>query len=86
MEQPLDQKTYHTAGLPPFEDAVISAKEVFNLIMNLDTDKANGPDGISAFMLKATATSIASCLAKLFSLELESSQKCGSLQMSLLQV
>ena len=70
MEQPLDEGTYHIAGLFQFEDTFVTAEEVFNLIMNLDTDKANGPDGISAYMLKATATSIASPLAKLFSLSL----------------
>ena len=70
VEQPLDEEVYNTAGLSQFEDTVISAEEVFNLINNLDTDKANGPDGISAFMLKATASSIASPLAKLFSLSL----------------
>ena len=58
VEQPMDEETYHTAGLPHFEGSFISAEEVFNLIINLDTDKVNGPDGISAFMLKATASSI----------------------------
>ena len=34
--------------------------------MLLDTTKANGPDGISATMLKATATSIANSVTILF--------------------
>ena len=38
----------------------------------LDVNKANGPDGISAFMLKATARSIASPLAQLFNISLAS--------------
>ena len=70
MEQPLDDDTHHTAGLSQFEDTFVSAEEVFNLIINLNTDKASGPDGISALMLKATANSIASPLAELFSLSL----------------
>ena len=44
-------------------------EEVLHLISGLDISKANGPDGISAYMLKATAESIASPLAKLFSLQ-----------------
>ena len=32
--------------------------EVHEMIMSLDTSKANGPDGISAKMLKGTALSI----------------------------
>ena len=70
MEQPLDEDTHHTAGLSQFEDNFVSAEEVFNLIINLNTDKASGPDGISALMLKATANTIASPLAELFSLSL----------------
>ena len=46
MEQPLDEDTHHTAGLSQFEDTFVSAEEVFNLIINIDTDKASGPDGI----------------------------------------
>ena len=68
LEKPLDELIFHdTDNLPPFEDTIISAEQVFNLISQLDTNKANGPDGISAFMLKSTASSIASPLAKLFS-------------------
>ncbi len=39
--------------------------EVFNLLSNLDTTKANGPDGISAKMLKATAETITPMLFNL---------------------
>ena len=38
----------------------------------LDVNKTNGPEGISAFMLKATAKSIAPPLAHLFNLSLAS--------------
>ena len=70
LEQPLTEESYHTAAHLAFEDATISAEQVFNLITSLDTNKANGPDGISGLMLKSTAYSIASPLAKLFSLSL----------------
>ena len=50
-----------------YPDTFISAEEVLNLITNLYTDKADGSNDISPFMLKTTASSIASSLAKLFS-------------------
>ena len=37
-----------------------------DLLLSLNTSKANGPDGISATMLKSTAYSIAPTLTKLF--------------------
>ena len=45
---------------------------VLYLMKCLNMKKANGVDGISAYMLKATAESIASPLAKVFSLSLSS--------------
>ena len=62
--------TYKKAHALPFEDATVTAEQVFHLINSLDTNKASGPDGISAQMLKSTAYSIASPLAKLFTLSL----------------
>ena len=53
-----------------FCDLTVTPDEVFHLINALDTNKASGPDNISAFMLKATAESIAEPLAKLFTLSL----------------
>ena len=41
--------------IPPLEED----EEVHDLLLSLDIIKANVPDGISATMLKATATSIA---------------------------
>ena len=38
--------------------------------MSLDPTKANGPDGISAFMLKGVAHSIGPSLTKLFNLSI----------------
>ena len=46
---------------PP--ELLCSEEEVLDLLLSLDTTKANGPDGISATMLKATASSIASSVA-----------------------
>ena len=40
--------------------------EVFDLLTSLDSSKSTGPDGVSAKMLKETATSITYSLTKLF--------------------
>ena len=40
------------------EDFLCSEEEVYEMLLSLDTSKANGPDGISAKMLKGTALSI----------------------------
>ena len=45
---------------------IIRESEVLDILKSLDTSKATGPDGISAKMLKETATSIAPSLTKLF--------------------
>ena len=42
--------------------------EIEQLLKGLDVSKANGPDGISAHMLRATSGSIASSLISLFNL------------------
>ena len=58
---------HHTVHFSPCPDEFLcTAEEVIFLIMSLDQWKANGPDGISAQMLKGTAHSIASSLTKLF--------------------
>ena len=44
--------------------------EVAHLIMSMDSNKANGPDGVSARMLKGTALAIAPSLTKLFNLSI----------------
>ena len=41
-------------------------EEVLDYLSSLDTAKANGPDGISARMLKKTALSITTSLTELF--------------------
>jgi len=42
------------------DELLCTSEEVEHLLLNLDESKASGPDGISATMLKRTATSIAS--------------------------
>ena len=71
LEQPLTEETYNNFHTLPYEEATVSAKQAFHLISSLDTNKASGPDGISVEMLKFTANSISSPLAKMFSLSLE---------------
>jgi len=52
--------------------------EILQLLQNLDVSKSNGPDGISAKMLKGTSCSIASSLTKLFNISIQSgSVPCG---------
>ena len=50
------------------DDLLCTEEEVLELLLSLDVTKSSGPDGISARMLKATATSIASSLCRLFNL------------------
>ena len=62
---------HHTVHFSPCPDELLcTAEEVIFLIMSLDPSKANGPDGISAQMLKGTAYSIASSLTKLFNISI----------------
>ena len=50
---------------------IIHESEVLDILNSLDTSKATGPDGISAKMLKETATSVAPSLTKLFQISLK---------------
>ena len=54
------------------EDILCTVEEVEQYLLTLDVSKANGPDGISARMLKETATSIAPSVTNLFNLSLKS--------------
>ena len=47
-----------------------TTQEIVQLIKGLDVSKANGPDGISARMLKATCESIAPSLTNIFNLSI----------------
>ena len=52
------------------EDFLCTEEEVFDMLASLDVSKANGPDGISAKMLKGTAHSITPSLTKLFNISI----------------
>ena len=68
---PLTEEMYFTSSsYSSYEESYVLPEEVLHLIRGLDVKKANGPDGVSAYMLKASAESIAYSLAKLFSLSL----------------
>ena len=51
-----------------------SEEEVLSLLLFLDVTKANGPDGISANMLKNTAHSIAGGVTTVFNLSLKTGE------------
>ena len=48
------------------EDITLSEADVFSVLHNLDINKAQGPDGIPARLLKETARQIAPSLTVLF--------------------
>jgi len=65
----LDPFEYHHNLQPPHEcpeELLCNEEEVYQLLSSLDVTKANGPDGISARMLKHTAASITPSITKLF--------------------
>ena len=53
---------------PP--EPLCTGDEVLELLCALDTSKANGPDNVSAKMLKSTSVSIAPALTKLLNLSI----------------
>ena len=55
----------------PSDDLLCTPSQIEALITALDPQKASGPDGISVKMLKATATSIAPSIAKLFNISID---------------
>ena len=54
------------------EELLCSVQEVQWLLNTLDTTKSNGPDGVSARMLKATTSSNVPSVTKLFNLSIQS--------------
>ena len=56
------------------DDLLCTQEQVLHLLRNLDTGKANGPDNISARMLKETASSIVPSLTRLFNLSIAKGQ------------
>ncbi len=65
-----DQVTLNPPNCP--EELLCTEEEVFGLSSALDTTKSNGPDGISAKMLKGVACSLSPVLVKLFNLSITS--------------
>ena len=66
---PLDNSSFEQYQLDSLccpNDFLCSEEELMELLLSLNTSKANGPDGISPLMLKSTAYSIAPGLTKLF--------------------
>ena len=53
------------------DDILCAVDEVQHLLKSLDISKSNGPDGISARMLKETASNIAPSVTRLFNLVFE---------------
>ena len=71
VEPPLTETMYHDSYYhSPYDDSTVAYEEVLYSLEILDVNRANGPDGISAYMLKATAESISHSLARLFSISL----------------
>jgi len=63
-----------TSGNPNFlPDPSISNDEVLNVLLNLDTTKAMGSDGIPSIVLQRCATALYQPLSQLFNLTLQSS-------------
>ena len=61
------QETLGDATMPnDISDLLCTEEEVAGFLRSLDATKANGNDGISARMLKSTATAIAPSITKLF--------------------
>ena len=63
---PLDCNRMNTCP----EDLLCTVEEVTVLLKSLNISKASGPDGISARMLKATASEIAPSITALFNLSI----------------
>lgn len=72
--QPPVESTDFRISTPPDvlpSELLCSEDEIFDLLSLLDVNKSNGPDGISARMLKYTASSITPAVTMLFNLSLK---------------
>ena len=63
QEEPLSY--LEPSNFESIDDLLCTEDEVYEMIVSLDTSKANGSDGISARMLKGTAHSITPVLIRL---------------------
>ena len=70
LDYPINGKRFHCPDSFP-EDLLCSEDQILDMLASLDTTKSNGPDNISARMLKSTAASIAPSVAVLFNLSLQ---------------
>ena len=64
--------SFYNSDMSEFESLFCSPPEIEEMLLLLDTSKATGPDGVSALMLKNTATSIAPSLCELFNMSISS--------------
>ena len=62
-----------TSDVEPLQSFDISEFDVYNILINLDPNKAQGIDGISPKLLKYCAESLVQPLCHLFNLSLSSS-------------
>ena len=69
---PLSAENLVTLNPTDCPEELPCTEEVFGLLSTLDTTKSNGPDGISAKMLKGVACSLTPVLVKLFNLSITS--------------
>jgi hypothetical protein len=57
---------------PPFGSLQFTVLEVLNALLDLDTNKGPGPDGVPPFILKSCASAFALPLCRLFNRSLAS--------------
>lgn len=67
---PLEESTHNRSSLDDNPEDLYCTEDVCELLSHMDMSKSSGPDGISAKMLKNTATSIASSITLLFNLSI----------------
>ena len=60
--------------IPAMESVILNREGIINLLKNLDSKKANGPDKLPTTLLKITASEIAEAVTFLFSQSYESGQ------------
>jgi hypothetical protein len=61
----------HQSNLPPMKHLTIAREGVLKLLTNLKPNKASGPDGISARVLKEAASELAGPLCNIFNMSLQ---------------
>ena len=65
-----DRDNLDDVQLTDIDDILCTVEYVEHQLLKLDTSKANGPDGISARMLKGTTKGIAPSVTEIFNLSL----------------